>query len=265
MELPIYQVDAFAGNVFGGNPAAVCPLNEPLDARLMQAIAMENNLSETAFFHPEGQNFRLRWFTPVSEIDLCGHATLASAWVLFEELGYDRPEIRFETQSGSLIVSRDIETGLLRMDFPAWTPKPTTPPRALLDGLRGPEPLEVLATRDWLVVYKNEEDVLRLNPDMEALKALDRLGVIITAKGGPLSNADFVSRFFVPGEGIPEDPVTGSAHSTLIPYWSPRLGKQAMRAVQLSKRRGELFCEHNGERVAISGRAVLYMRGSIYL
>ncbi len=264
MELPIYQVDAFSGEVFGGNPAAVCPLKEPLDARFMQAIAEENNLSETAFFHPEGQGFRLRWFTPVSEIDLCGHATLASAWVLFEELGYPRAEIRFETQSGTLVVSRSAsDAGLLRMDFPTWTPKPVTPPQALLDGLRGPAPVEVLATRDWLVVYEKEEDVLRLNPDMEPLKTLDRLGVIVTAKGGPASGADFVSRFFVPGEGIPEDPVTGSAHSTLIPYWSPRLGKQAMRAVQLSRRRGELFCELNGERVAISGRAVLYMRGSI--
>ncbi len=265
MELPIYQVDAFSGKVFAGNPAAVCPLDGPLDAALMQAIAAENNLSETAFFHPEGDGFRIRWFTPMSEIDLCGHATLASAWVLFEELGHSRPEVRFASQSGPLVVTRGSEPGLLRMDFPAWAPRPAAPSRALVEGLRGPEPVEVLATRDWLVVYDSEEDVLQLEPDMEKLKGLDRLGVIVTAKGGPASGADFVSRFFVPGEGIPEDPVTGSAHSTLIPYWSPRLGKSAMRAAQLSRRGGELFCEHNGERVAISGRAALYMRGTIYL
>lgn len=263
MELPIYQIDAFASRVFSGNPAAVCPLEEPLDAWLMQAIAAENNLSETAFFHPEGDGFRLRWFTPVSEIDLCGHATLASAWVLFEELGYSGPEIRFASQSGTLVVTRGAVPGLLSMDFPAWKPAPAEPVRELLEGLRGPDPLEVLATRDWLVAYESEEDVLRLDPDMEKLRRLDRLGVIVTAPGGPASGADFVSRFFVPGEGIPEDPVTGSAHSTLIPYWSPILGKRAMRAAQLSRRGGELFCEHRGERVSIAGRAVPYMRGTI--
>jgi len=267
MELPIYQVDAFAGKVFAGNPAAVCPLDGPLDAVLMQAIAAENNLSETAFFHPEGEGFRIRWFTPVSEIDLCGHATLASAWVLFNELDHHGPEILFMSQSGPLRVTRGDgpRSDWLRMDFPAWEPGPVAPPGMLLKGLRGPDPVEVLATRDWLVVYESEKDVLRLDPDMEKLKGLDRLGVIVTAPGGPVSGADFVSRFFVPGEGISEDPVTGSAHSTLIPYWSRRLGKQAMRAVQLSRRGGELLCESLGERVAISGRAVLYMRGRIYV
>lgn len=263
MEVPLYQVDAFTGDVFGGNPAAVCPLERWLDDGRLQAIAAENNLSETAFFQaaPEGAARRLRWFTPRTEVDLCGHATLASAWVVFERVDPGAEVVRFETRSGPLAVERRPD-GLLALDLPARPPEPVEPPRALVEGL-GVEPREVLAgRRDYLVVVEDEEAVRRLRPDPRRLRALDRLGIIVTAPG---ASCDFVSRFFAPALGVEEDPVTGSAHCSLVPYWARRLGRHALHARQVSDRGGELFCEDRGERVRVAGRAVLYLEGTIHL
>lgn len=257
MDIPIYQVDAFAASVFKGNPAAVCPLDAWPEDSVMQSIAAENNLAETAFFVPKEGGWDLRWFTPVSEIDLCGHATLASAFVIFERLAPGLKETAFDTRSGRLVVRRRGEW--LEMDFPAWEPKPCEVHPDLVRGL-GAEPLEVLATRDYLAIYGSEDEILALRPDMRLLVGIDRLGVIVTAPG---READFVSRFFAPGDGVDEDQVTGSAHSTLIPFWAGRLGRTKMRALQLSARGGELLCEARGERVLIAGRAVLYMEGVI--
>ena len=259
MKIPFYQVDAFTDRVFGGNPAAVCPLETWPDDALMQAIAAENNLSETAFFVSEGDGFRLRWFTPALEVDLCGHATLASAHVLFHHLGYDRDVIRFETLSGTLSVER--QGDLLAMDFPASKPVPAEAPQALLDGL-GARPTAVLKSRDYMAVFERQQEVLDIRPDFAALAQLDCLGIMATAPG---EDADFVSRFFAPRAGIPEDPVTGSAHTTLVPYWAERLGKTVLHARQVSERGGELFCEHRGQRVSIAGRAVTYAVGGIWL
>jgi PhzF family phenazine biosynthesis protein len=259
MEIPIYQVDAFTGQVFSGNPAAVCPLREWLPAELMQKIASENNLSETAFFVPEGDGYRIRWFTPAAEVDLCGHATLASAYVFFTFIETAASQIRFASRSGPLRVARSGE--MLTMDFPSQPPVPCTAPPALISSL-GRTPREVLSSEDYFVVYEKEDDVRSLNPDMAGLGSLDLRGVIVTAPG---SDADFVSRFFAPALGIPEDPVTGSAHCALIPYWSRRLGKDDLFARQISGRGGELFCRNMSDRVAISGRAVLYMKGTIEL
>lgn len=259
MNIPFYQVDAFTDRLFGGNPAAVCPLDAWLDDALMQAIAAENNLSETAFFVEEGGGFHLRWFTPALEVDLCGHATLASAHVLFHHLGYDRDVIRFQTLSGTLAVEK--KGDLLAMDFPASKPVPADAPQALLDGLRA-RPVAVLKSRDYVAVFGQQQEVLDIRPDFAALARLDCLGIMVTAPG---DDADFVSRFFAPRAGIPEDPVTGSAHTTLVPYWAERLGKTVLHARQLSGRGGELFCEHRGERVSIAGRAVTYAVGSLWL
>ncbi len=261
MELPIFQVDAFTSELFGGNPAAVVPLERWLEEDRLQAIAAENNLSETAYFVREDSAYRLRWFTPAAEVDLCGHATLASAWVLLKRLDPERDAIRFETRSGRLEVRSDGER--LAMDFPARPASPVEPPKALVEGL-GMEPEEVLAAqRDYLVVYADEETVRRLKPDFSRLRAIDRLGVIVTAPG---VSSDFVSRFFAPTLGVPEDPVTGSAHATLVPYWSARLGKtEPLQARQLSARGGELLCADRGERVLIAGRCVLYLEGTIHL
>lgn len=265
MKLSLYQVDAFTDELFHGNPAAVVPLEEWLEDELMQSIAAENNLSETAFFVPEDDGWHLRWFTPAAEVDLCGHATLASAWVLFHEIAADRDEVRFRTRSGELSVSRGAAG--LEMDFPARPPEPRDdPPRALIEGL-GEEPDEVLAAkRDYLVVYGSEEQVRKLKPDFHRLRTVDRLGVIVTAEGVAY---DFVSRFFAPSVGVPEDPVTGSAHCTLVPYWAERLGRdgsdEPLRARQVSARRGTLLCRYRGDRVSIGGRAVLYLKGTIHL
>jgi predicted PhzF superfamily epimerase YddE/YHI9 len=259
MKIPIYQIDAFASEVFRGNPAAVCPLDGWLDDGQLQAIAAENNLAETAYFVAEEDGYRLRWFTPEREVDLCGHATLASAYVIFQ---YLKPEIRtvtFNSQSGPLFVSRDGD--LLRMDFPARAPV-ACPDSGTLSGALGKAPREILCSRDYLAIYDSEEEVRALRPNFEALKTLDRLGVIVTAPG---NTADFVSRFFAPGAGIPEDPVTGSAHCTLAPYWAKRLGKTKLRAFQVSKRGGELSCELKENRVLIAGRSVRYMEGTIYV
>jgi PhzF family phenazine biosynthesis protein len=248
-----YQVDAFSSRPFAGNPAAVCPLATWLDDKLLQAIAEENNLSETAFFVPSTKGFRLRWFTPVTEVDLCGHATLAAAHVLFEILGYPDPAITFETNSGNLHVRRNGK--LLEMDFPAQPPLPCAAPEALIKGL-GVCPSEVLVAQDYLAVYDSEDIISAITPDHTLLSQLDRRGVIVTAPG---RDVDFVSRFFAPRVGVPEDPVTGSAHCALTPYWAARLGKDSLLARQVSKRGGELLCAMKGKRVLLSGAAVTVM------
>jgi PhzF family phenazine biosynthesis protein len=260
MELPIYQVDAFASKVFAGNPAAVCPLNEWLPDATLQSIALENNLSETAFFVRTNGRYQLRWFTPGCEVDLCGHATLASAYVLFSELGEPGTAIRFDTQSGELVVTRQGDR--LTLNFPARPPASVTVHSALKAALGGPEPLEVLGARDYLVRYATEDHVRSLSPNMEALKTIDRFAVIVTAPG---VDCDFVSRFFAPAKGVNEDPVTGSAHCTLIPYWASKLNKSTMYARQVSPRGGEIFCELQGNRVEIGGSAVPFLKGTIYI
>lgn len=263
MEIPFYQVDAFASEVFTGNPAGVCPLSSWLPDAVMQAIAAENNLSETAFFVPEPGGYHLRWFTPVTEIDLCGHATLGTAHVLFEELGHAGETIRFSTQSGPLFVTR--RDGRLSMDFPAWDPAPRDIPEGLTLAL-GARPLELRANRDFLALLPTPADVLAVKPDLDLLATLEGVCIIVTAQGSiPGRSDDFVSRVFVPREGIPEDPVTGSAHCSLIPFWAARLGKTRLTAYQASARGGELFCELNGDRVTMAGRAALYLKGTLFL
>ena len=243
--------------MFAGNPAAVCPLEGWIDDQTMQGIANENNVSETAYFVRNGDHYDLRWFTPAREIDLCGHATLASAFVIFEFLDRSAGTVTFHTKSGPLTVKRDHD--MLVMEFPSRPPVACDPPAVLVEGL-GRKPREVLRSRDLMAVYESEQDVRALKPRMDTLLDLDTLGVIVTAPG---SEADFVSRFFAPKAGVPEDPVTGSAHCTLIPYWARRLGRSRLRALQVSRRGGELFCEDHGERVTIAGRAVLFLEGTI--
>jgi predicted PhzF superfamily epimerase YddE/YHI9 len=259
MKLSYFQVDAFSSEPFHGNPAGVCLLERWLSDSTLQNVAAENNLSETAFLVRRGGNvdFDLRWFTPATEVDLCGHATLASAFVLFAELGESGNEIRFSSRSGILKVARENE--LLVLDFPARPATPCRPPEPLLRGL-GKAPSETRKARDYLAVFASAAEVLALRPDFTALATLDCLGIIATAPG---EDCDFVSRFFAPGAGIPEDPVTGSAHCTLIPYWSQRLGRERLFARQVSSRGGELFCRQAGERVFIGGKAVLYSKGHI--
>jgi PhzF family phenazine biosynthesis protein len=258
MELRIYQVDAFAERLFGGNPAAVCPLDAWLPDDVMQQIAAENNLAETAFYVPADWGFQIRWFTPTVEVDLCGHATLASAHVVF---AHDRPKddvVEFASKSGLLKVKREGE--LLVLDFPADTVEPVTVPQMLIDAL-GREPIETYKGKtDYLLVYGVEEHVAGLTPDLCDLAMVPARGIIVTAPG---REVDFVSRFFAPQVGVPEDPVTGSAHTTLTPYWSARLGKRELSAMQLSKRQGRLRCRLAGTRVEIAGRAVPYLSGTI--
>lgn len=258
MKIPYFEVDAFASKPFRGNPAGFCPLPKWLDDATMQSIAAENNLAETAFFVQRGADYELRWFTPTVEIDLCGHATLASAFILFSELGFRGEAVRFHSQSGPLVVSRSGD--ILTLDFPSRPPAFSAAPEALIRGL-GRQPVEVLKSRDYFALFAVADDVRSLRPDFNALGTLDAK-VVVTAPG---SDCDFVSRFFAPTAGVPEDPVTGSAHCTLIPYWSRRLGKPKLFARQLSRRGGELFCEQVGERVRIGGKAVLYLRGQIEL
>lgn len=259
MKIKQYQVDAFATRSFEGNPAAVCPLDSWLEDGLLQAIAEENNLSETAFFVLSEKGFRLRWFTPVKEVDLCGHATLATAHVIFEYMGYSKPSITFETRSGDLIVRRKGRG--LEMDFPSRPPKHCAPPEALPLGL-GQSPIEVLAAEDYLAVFDSEATIRGIVPNHAILSRLDLRGVIITAPG---VEVDFVSRFFAPRFGIPEDPVTGSAHCELAPYWADRLGKKVLHARQVSRRGGEIRCEMKEDRVLLSGSAVIFMEGEIAL
>lgn len=258
MQLPLYQVDAFASQVFRGNPAAVCPLESWPDDDVMQSIAFENQLSETAFFVREGDAFRLRWFTPTDEVDLCGHATLASAHVLFEELGYEESELRFDTLSGRLNVTRD--GGRLVLDFPVRRATRVDAAPELIAALGEPQPVEVHEGPYWLVVYEDEAAVRALAPDFTALASFEP--VIATAAGSD-ATVDFVSRFFAPNCGVDEDPVTGSAHCTSTPYWAERLGKSRLVARQISLRGGELRCELLGDRVSIAGNTVLYLHGTI--
>jgi PhzF family phenazine biosynthesis protein len=258
MHVPLYQVDAFTSELFHGNPAAVCPLEAWLPPTTMQAIAAENNLSETAFFVHESQGYAIRWFTPVGEIDLCGHATLASAFVYFHFLDRTASTVTFSSASGPLTVARDGD--LLVMDFPSRPPQERPLSPALATALGRP-PIALAEARDYLAIYDNEDEVRTLTPDFALLKAVGPM-VIVTAPG---RSVDFVSRFFAPGHGIEEDPVTGSAHCTLIPYWAQRLGKRRLHARQVSARGGELFCEDSGDRVRIGGHAVLYLDGAIRL
>ncbi|MBC7616327.1 MAG: PhzF family phenazine biosynthesis protein [Pedobacter sp.] len=261
MKLSIYQVDAFTEHLFGGNPAAIVPLTTWLPVAEMQKIAAENNLAETAFFIPQGEDFELRWFTPELEIDLCGHATLATAHIIFTELGYAKNRIHFHTlKAGMLIVSKvdDVYT----LDFPSRVAIPCEAPDGLLTAIGGKTPLEILHSRDYMLVYEYESDILAINPDFAALAKLSIMGVIVTAKG---DDSDFVSRFFIPSAGINEDPVTGSAHCNLIPYWAKKLNKNELHAYQVSARRGELWCSLKGDRVLMAGKAVTYLTGNIYI
>jgi PhzF family phenazine biosynthesis protein len=259
MKLPLYQVDAFAERPFSGNPAAVVVLDSWLPYETMQAIAAENNLAETAFVLKGGSPHGLRWFTPEIEMDLCGHATLATAFVFREYLGCSEKSVSFATKSGILSVEYDGD--LLLMNFPRRPGEAAEAPKELIEGLRLKKPpFEVLKSRDWLVALESESEVRALKPDFRALALPGVVGVIVTAPG---EEVDFVSRFFAPNAGIPEDPVTGSSHSTLIPYWAGRLGKAKLEARQLSKRGGSLSCEDLGERVIIGGRAVSYLEGTI--
>lgn len=259
MKVLYYQVDAFTDRIFGGNPAGVCLLDRWLDDATLQKIATENNLSETAFVVSKGASHELRWFTPTMEVDLCGHATLAPAYVLFTQLHAQGSRISFETKSGPL--HADWDGKIVMLDFPARPGATSESPRALMEGL-GYIPREVRKSRDFMAVLGDEEEVRALAPDFPQLASLDCLGVIATAKG---REVDFVSRFFAPGAGLNEDPVTGSAHCTLIPYWSEKLGKKEMVARQLSQRGGTIFCEMRGERVGIGGNAVLYSRAELLL
>jgi PhzF family phenazine biosynthesis protein len=257
MEISLYQVDAFASKLFEGNPAAVCPLDEWLSDEVMQSIAAENNLSETAFFVPVGHGFHIRWFTPKSEVDLCGHATLASAYVLFNLLGYKRDVIEFNSKSGILSVTRDNEW--LTMDFPAQPPVSCDIPEEIIKAFHV-EPIECLKSEDLIVVFERETDVESANPDFSQLMKLDLRGVAITAKS---NYWDFVARFFAPKYGIPEDPVTGSAYTQLVPYWTSKIGSKRFRVKQVSSRGGELTCEIADDRVYISGKAIKYLEGKI--
>ena len=259
MEIPFYQVDAFARRLFTGNPAAVCPLEMWLDDATLQNIAMENNLAETAFFVREGEGFHLRWFTPEVEMDLCGHATVASAFVLMNLLEPDLREVTFQSRSGPLGVARDGD--LYALDFPSRPPQRIQAPADLIEAL-GAEPDEVWQSRDVMAVLADEQHVRALAPDMTKLAALDAHAVIVTARG---RDVDFVSRFFAPKVGVPEDPVTGSAHCNLIPYWAGVLGKTTLVAHQVSRRGGELFCELRGDRVRMAGEARLFASGKIHL
>ena len=260
MMLPIYQVDAFTSKIFGGNPAAVVPLEKWLDDETLQNIASENNLSETAFFVKSADHYDIRWMTPVNEVPLCGHATLASAYIIFNFIEKDLTRVKFNSKSGELIVDR--EADLLTMDFPTNNPHKVE----ITDAIRkcfGKEPVEVLQNGFYmLVVFDSEDFIHNFQPNFELIKSIYPHGVIISARG---KNADFVSRMFAPNEGIDEDPVTGSSHTVLIPYWAEKLGKKNFRALQVSKRGGELFCEYLGERVKISGRAALFMNGNLFL
>lgn len=257
MKLPLYQVDAFTGRLFGGNPAAVVPLDDWLPDDVLAAIAAENNLSETAFVLPRTDVSPLRWFTPAVEVDLCGHATLATAHVLFQHRYPELDCLTFSTRSGDLAVARSGE--LLSMDFPARPGSEVEVTDDLASAL-GRRPRRAFRARDLMAVFDAESDVRDLQPDFQRVAALDTFAVIVTAPG---SDADFVSRFFAPAKGVPEDPVTGSAHCTLIPYWAARLGRTELKARQLSRRGGELYCKLRGERVDIAGRAMEYLRGEI--
>lgn len=259
MRTPIFQIDAFATRQFAGNPAAVMPLDSFLEDAVLQEIAAENNLSETAFLVPEGVDYRLRWFTPTTEVPLCGHATLASAAVVMERLKPGRSMVVFHTLSGPLTVNRT-ETGYV-MDFPARTSELVSTPPGLADAL-GIDPIEVFSNKfNYLAVLESEQVLRALTPDMAGLARMDRPGVIVTAPGQGIYH--FVSRYFAPAKGIPEDPVTGAAHCMLAPYWAKRLGKTVFRAFQASRRGGEIICRLMGDRVELEGTCVFYLEGEV--
>ncbi len=257
MEIQFYQIDAFTDEIFKGNAAGVCPLEQWVPEDLMSKISSENNLSETAFFVKNGNEFDIRWFTPTTEVDLCGHATLASAHVLYNHLRYDQYKVTFNSKSGQLTVTK--QDDLLQLDFPCQSPSISEIPDFLVDGL-GKAPQEVLRSADYIVVYPDEDDIFSIKPDFNLLSKIETRGICITAPG---KSCDFVSRFFAPRYDIDEDPVTGSAHCQLIPYWSKRLNKIQLTAKQLSKRGGTLYCELNKDRVLISGKAKTYIIGRI--
>ena len=257
VKYPLYYVDTFSCRVFGGNPAAVVTMDQWLEDATLQAIAAEHNLSETAFVIPHPNECLLRWFTPTLEMDLCGHATLGAAHILFKEHFPNQVKLNFMTRSGKLGVTRN--DGLIYLDFPSRPGSPIDVDDALIDAL-GIKPVDAVLSRDLLVAFGSETDVRKFRPDFARIEALDAFALIVTAPG---TDVDFVSRFFAPRAGVPEDPVTGSAHCTLIPYWARRLGKQRLYAKQLSKRGGDLHCELRGDRVCIGGEAVEYLRGEI--
>lgn len=258
MKLPLYQVDAFTDRVFGGNPAAVCPLSEWLADEVLAAIAAENNLSETAFVVPQGDDWELRWFTPTAEVDLCGHATLATAFILFDAHP-DREQLRFQTrEAGVVTVRRDGDR--LVLDFPSRPAKPVTIPDGLTEALGGVAPQQLRRASKNLAVFEDEATVRSLRPDFRYIAEMDGDGLIVTAPG---DEVDFVSRYFAPHVGIDEDPVTGSAHCTLTPYWAERLDERRLSARQVSTRGGTLHCTLVGDRVEIGGQAVLYLEGTI--
>jgi len=257
MNLTIYQIDAFCNRVFSGNPAAVCPLEEWIDDDIMQKIAAENNLSETAFFVKENDGYHIRWFTPTSEVELCGHATLAAAHVIFKYLNYPESTIRFKSLSGSLSVSRNGK--MLSLDFPSYEARQFNIPPDLSSAFNI-QPAEILLGNYYLVIFRSEADVRNIEVDFAKLLKLDNGGVVVT---GPGKDIDFVSRFFAPKFGINEDPVTGSAHCVLTPYWSKRLAKKTLNARQISERGGELVCMLAGDRVHIAGQVAEYLTGTI--
>lgn len=260
-KIPYYRINAFTRSQFAGNPAGVCFLDDWIEDEGLQAVATENDLSETAFLVGGGAHYDLRWFTPEVEVDLCGHATLASANVIFQHIDTSLETVEFDTESGPLTVRKGAD-GLLTMDFPSRRAEKSLPSVELTEAL-GVEPVELFRSNDsFLTVFESEKQIVSLRPDMEKLSQLDLPCIIVTAPG---KSVDFVSRFFAPGVGIPEDPVTGSAHCTLIPYWAERLGKKRLHALQLSRRGGEIFCEESGDRVLISGFAVVYSEGFIYI
>jgi len=258
LKIPIYQVDAFTSEIFKGNPAAVCPLKEWLTDEIMQDIAMENNLSETAFFIEEEETFHIRWFTPKAELDLAGHPTLATAHILLNEFQIDKDELIFKTNFGDTL-KVIIKENLYLMDFPARPPKSVNKIDLLSEAL-GKEPIEILAHRDLIAVFNDQDEILSLNPDLEKLKQIDFPSIVVTSKG---NNSDFVSRNFAPKLGIPEDPVTGSSHCELIPYWSNKINKKEMIAFQISERGGKIYCTYKDNRVLIGGEAITFLRGEI--
>jgi PhzF family phenazine biosynthesis protein len=258
MKLRLVQIDAFASRVFAGNPAAVVPLSRWLEDATLQAIAAENNLAETAFFVGGGGTYEIRWMTPVAEVDLCGHATLASGWLVLHDLEPGRKRVTFQSKSGPLRV--DLEDDRLVLDFPARPPEPRDDALDRVAEAFGRRPSALLAARDYMAVYETEDEVRALRPNMEKVAALDLMAAMATAPG---KDCDFVSRFFAPQVGIPDDPVTGSAHCTLVPWWAARLQKRSLFARQVSPRGGELWCEDAGERVRIGGHAVKYLEGTI--
>ena len=261
MELKIYQVDAFTDKVFSGNPAAVCPLDNWLPDDTMQNIAAENNLAETAFYVKQGTTYEIRWFTPAVEVDLCGHATLAAAFVLFHHENYSGDSIQFYSlRSGSLTVTKNGD--LLTLNFPTDSFEEVMITDAIKAGLNATPKAAFKGKSDLLLVFENEKDILDIQPAFDRLALLNARGVIVTAKG---NEVDFVSRFFAPQVGVNEDPVTGSAHTTLIPYWYKQLNKKEMTAIQLSARRGHLLCRYLNDRVEISGKGKLYLKGMLFL